>query len=273
MSKSGFGLSVGPRGASMSFGPSGNYRNVNLPGGFSFRDRIGESSQHNASSRSSAPPQVPVAISITLEDDGTVVFNDSQGNPLAPHLQELAKKQQGETVKDWLSKNCEEINLKIEQLDGIHLQTPAPSQKPTFIPSKLVGEPPQPPFLKEVGILSSLLPWKRQQIEAENARSEKEYNDRLNTWQAYKAAHEKAENDRRILLEDRIYKDPEAMQSVLEERLGAIQWPRETNIATEIEDDGRSVLLDVDLPEIEDIPRKTAKYSGRGWKLTIKELS
>ncbi|MDQ3232112.1 MAG: hypothetical protein M3Q07_09850, partial [Pseudobdellovibrionaceae bacterium] len=34
-----------------------------------------------------------------------------------------------------------------------------------------------------------------------------------------------------------------------------------------------SVSIDVDLPEVEDLLRKTATYSGRGWKLTVKELS
>lgn len=111
MSKSGFGLSVGPRGTSMSFGPSGTYRNVNLPGGFSFRDRVGGTPKRHSDSRSSDSQKVSVNVSIGLEDDGRVIFKDLDGNPLSPYLQDLAKAQQGETIKAWLAKNCDEINL------------------------------------------------------------------------------------------------------------------------------------------------------------------
>ena len=88
-----------------------------------------------------------------------------------------------------------------------------------------------------------------------------------------KVAHEKAETDKRTLLDEKLYCEPEAMQMVLEQRLAGVPWPRETNISMEIAEGGKVAILDVDLPEIEDVPRKTAAYSGRGWKVTIKELS
>jgi hypothetical protein len=60
---------------------------------------------------------------------------------------------------------------------------------------------------------------------------------------------------------------------VLQQRLEAVQWPRETSIAIEISQSGNSAIIDVDLPEIEDCPRKTATYGGRGWKVSFKDLS
>ena len=273
MSKSGFGLSVGPRGFSMSLGPSGIYRNVNLPGGFSFRDRASGSSQRPIISRSSDSARVEISVSISLEDDGTVIFKDRDGKPLPPQLQELTKKQQGETVKAWLTKECEEINQKIESLDAIHLGTPPPSQKPVYSPIPFTSDRPFLPTPKKLGILGHLFPWLKRRIEAHNATAEAEYEDRLNTWRDYKAKHEKAEADRRVLLQERLYKEPAAMQMVLEQRLEAVPWPRETIIATEISESGSAAIIGLDLPEIEDIPRKTATYGGRGWKVTIKELS
>lgn len=56
-------------------------------------------------------------------------------------------------------------------------------------------------------------------------------------------------------------------------RLERIEWPRETAVQIEIHPEGQQAALDVDLPEIEDFPTKTASYSGRGWKLTVKDLS
>jgi hypothetical protein len=274
MSKSGFGLSVGPRGvASMSFGPSGTYRNVNLPGGFYLRDSVGAPSRRSHSSQSPDSQKVSKHVSICLEDDGSVIFKDAEGNPLTPHLQELTKKQQGDTVKAWLSKNCDEINNKIETLGGIHTKTPSPSLKPTYVPIPFTSEPPVPPPPKKLGVWGHLFTWVRKRIEAENARAETEYQERMNTWRDYKAKHEKSESERRILLQERLYKEPEAMQKVLEQHLQAIEWPRETMISSDISEDGKVAVIEVDLPEIEDIPRKTATYGGRGWKVTMKELS
>ena len=273
MSKSGFGLSVGPRGASMSFGPSGTYQNVNLPGGFSFRDRVGGTSQRHSASSSLDSQKVSVNVSIGLEDDGTVIFKDRDGNPLSPSLQDLAKKQQGETIKVWLAKNCDEINEKLEKLDTIHVATSAPWQKPMYTPIPFTNEPPVPLNPKSLGLWGHLFPWVKRRIETDNATAEAEYDERLTTWRDLKTTHEKAEADRRTLLEERLYSEPEAMQMILEQRLAGVPWPRETNIAMEIAEVGKVAILDVDLPEIEDVPRKTATYGGRGWKVTIKELS
>ncbi|MDE0925235.1 DUF4236 domain-containing protein [Aurantimonas coralicida] len=46
--------------------------------------------------------------------------------------------------------------------------------------------------------------------------------------------------------------DPESVEQALLDRLGALEWPRETDIAVSLR--GRRLLLDVDLPEIEDMP-------------------
>jgi hypothetical protein len=114
MSKSGFGLSVGPRGASMSFGPSGTYTNLDLPGGFSIRDRVGRSSQRRSASSAAETQKVDLKVTVSVEDDGVVNFKDQDGNLLPPHLQDVTKKQHGDVVKALLTKCCREINEKIE---------------------------------------------------------------------------------------------------------------------------------------------------------------
>lgn len=47
--------------------------------------------------------------------------------------------------------------------------------------------------------------------------------------------------------------DREALEIAVLDALGALDWPRETNVAIELR--GSRLLLDVDLPEIEDMPR------------------
>lgn len=274
MSKSGFGFSVGPRGASMSFGPRGNYQNINLPGGFSYRSRIGHTaSQSNPTSVSPDSQKVSIHVKIGLENDGTVTFMDQYGDSLSPSLQDVAKKQQGDTIKAWLKENCEEINEKIAQLDAIHASTSAPWQKPIYTPIPFTSEPPDLPRPKDLGILGHFLPWVKRRIETDNATTDAEYDERLTVWRNLKASHENSESERRTLLEERLYREPEVMQLVLQQRLAIVPWPRETDIAIEITEGGKSAIVDVDLPEIEDVPRKTVTYGGRGWKVSIKELS
>jgi hypothetical protein len=74
------------------------------------------------------------------------------------------------------------------------------------------------------------------------------------------------------VLEERVLSDVEAMEQVLEGALQAIEWPRETMVSAEVDDGGRLALLDVDLPEVEDMPKTTASVPSRGYKLTVKEM-
>lgn len=62
------------------------------------------------------------------------------------------------------------------------------------------------------------------------------------------------------------------MERFLEENLEDISWPRETVVAFDINDGGKSVALDVDLPEVEDMPNKLAAVPARGLKLSVKDL-
>src|SRR3546814_2278591 len=62
------------------------------------------------------------------------------------------------------------------------------------------------------------------------------------------------------------------MERWLEENLQDIAWPRETQVALDIAENGQHIRLDVDLPEIEDMPSKRAAVPARGLKLSVKEL-
>ena len=55
--------------------------------------------------------------------------------------------------------------------------------------------------------------------------------------------------------------------------LSDIAWPRETLVSFELQEGGVRLVFDVDLPEIEDMPTKTAVVPQRGYKLSVKDLS
>src|SRR5207249_11182740 len=58
-----------------------------------------------------------------------------------------------------------------------------------------------------------------------------------------------------------------------EENLQAIIWPRETEVSFEILGGGKKVMLDVDLPDISEMPNRNATVPQRGYRLQIKEMS
>jgi hypothetical protein len=112
----------------------------------------------------------------------------------------------------------------------------------------------------------------RDRIDAENAKRLARYEEDLKAWEAEKAAFGESERARKLLLEERVLSDVDAMEEVLEGALKAIEWPRETVVSAEVDDGGRVVLLDVDLPEIEDMPKTTASVPSSGYKLTVREM-
>jgi len=110
-------------------------------------------------------------------------------------------------------------------------------------------------------------------VEDEHRRAVAEFEQKTLEWQAQKAEFARIAEERRDLIERRIYADTAAMEAWLEEVLGDISWPRETEIAFEVLEDGRKVLLDVDLPEVEDMPSKIAAVPARGMKLSVKDVT
>lgn len=276
--KKGMSLTAGVRGASVTFGSRGTYARVGLPGtGISFRERI----DGKASRRSTRPftdsgaqrrPENS-SFEVKLYADGTVEFLDTTGRPLPSQLERIAKQQQGDLIRGWLEEICNKNNKSIEALETLHLETPNPDRKPVYIPQEFTVEPPQPPALTSLGILARLLKKVRLQIEQKNEEALRQHAEAMNHWEEQKRAFEAEEIRRKRLMEEELYASPNAMQSVLEEQLQAIEWPRETNVSFEVSETGQSVYLDVDLPEIEDLPTTVMSAPSRGWQIKLKKLS
>jgi hypothetical protein len=268
LSGSGASLTAGPRGASVNFGSRGTFLNTGIPGtGLYSRSRLG-----GAPSR--APTQsgkVSVSATIRVEDDGTIKFLDANGQPLSDYLTNLAKRQQGAKIKDMLAEASERINAEVEALGRLHHFTPGPDETPTRTRREFEKKQPEPPFPRTIGFLARLL-GKRAEIEAENAENERRFALDLSKWKREKELFERLEDEESAKFDQLLRTDPNFMQQVLEDNLHDITWLRETLVSFEIRDAGKSVALDVDLPEIEDLPRKITTVPERGYKLIVKDL-
>lgn len=277
LSGSGLSLSAGPRGASMTFGGrGGTYMNTGIPGsGLYMRERVGAApsrASSRPSSGSSDSDTVKMSITISVEDDGTVVFKDADGNLLDERLVKQAKQQAKDAIQGLMQTACDEINGHLEALERIHHATPAPDWHPTYEPQPYPELKPSKPVPRKYGFLDKLFASRRARVDKNNADAEATYNASMLIWNRGLREHEAREQARKVLLTEKVHTEVPAMEIVLEESLMDIVWPRETSLESEIRDGGRVVMIDVDLPEIEELPRKTAAVPARGYKLSIKEL-
>ena len=274
VSGSGLSLSVGPRGASMTFGSRGTYLNAGIPGsGIYSRQRLGQSGHSSKRSANSDDGKVQLAATISVEEDGTVTFRDSDGRPLSDYLIQQAKKQHKDVIVGLMENVCSKINAQIEALEQIHLPTPAPDDHPVYKMRSYEVPVPSQPIPTKHGVMGTLFSATRQKIDKENQAAQFDYLRKRQEWLKQKEAHDARELAHKALVEDRVLTELPAMEIVLEESLKDISWPRETSVSTEIRDNGQLVMVDIDLPEIEELPRKTASVLARGYKLSIKELS
>jgi hypothetical protein len=273
MNLSGSGLSwtVGPRGASVSFGKRGTFLNTGIPGtGLSSRTAL-TAPQPRLASRGVHMSTVAAVVSVS--DDGVVSFKDANGNPLSDYLIGRAKAQKGDAIRDMLADASERINETVESLSQIHWHTPSPTSVPSYNVRTFKEPLPPAAVMKPRGLLGMLFKRVRERIERENARRGADYEAAVAERQKRKVEHEQRELERKRFIEECILHDVPAMEAWLEENLSAIEWPRETIVSFEIADDGERISIDVDLPEVEDMPTRTASVPARGYKLSLKKVS
>lgn len=268
LSGSGTSLTIGPRGASLNFGSRGAFLNTGISGtGLYSRSRLG-----STPSRATAQPgKVSVSATIDVEDDGTVKYLDATGHPLNDYLTNLAKRQQGAKIKEVLAETSERINAEVEALGRIHHFTPPPDETPARPRRAFEKKRPESPIPLKIGLFARLL-GKRAEIEAKNAENERLFASKLYEWEQEKAFFEKLEEEESKKFDQLLRTDISFMHQVLEDNLQDIAWPRETLVSFEVQEAGKSVVLDVDLPEIKDLPRRVTTVPERGYKLSIKEL-
>ncbi|MGY4829188.1 DUF4236 domain-containing protein [Sphaerotilaceae bacterium SBD11-9] len=269
-SSGGSSWTLGPRGASVNIGKRGTYANTKAFGfGPSTRQRL------------SGPKQVPrteptatrVSLTCSVDDNGILSFSDAQGNPAPDHLVNAAKKQNKDALLGLITQKCEEINANLEALGRLHHDTPDANAKPRYDVESFDIPEPTPPTLPRLGFIDKLFAGRRRRIAEKHAQAMELHAAARVEWDRERAAFDAHNEKQRELVERRIYVEPQAMEQFLEQRLQEIVWPRETLVAMELADGGQKVLLDVDLPEVEDMPTKLAAVPSRGLKLSVKELS
>lgn len=303
-------IGLGPRGASISVGSQGIHSNVGIPGtGISFRNKISGNERatnreeqrliklqeqlEKAERREKALSKV----SLSLNENGSINILNAFQEPLSRSDLKLMWAQQGNTIYEWLENQAEEINGDVELFEDIYKDTPEPSALPKYNKQTFDVEKPKKPELKKkptekilppLGFFANLFKSKRLEHEEKQKELNTQYRKELSIWgkreeEAFKKyeeelekwTHQKNEFDKQQAeyeenFEILINTDTNFMEMCLENVFNRLVWPRETLISYDIKDNGETIWLDVDLPEIEDLPQKVASISSTGKKLNIK---
>jgi len=276
---SGTSWTLGPRGASIGIGKRGTFLNTAIPGtGLSSRTRLSGSSgipqaRPARMAATTETQQQTVSLRVSVSDDGEVTFTDMTGAPASEQQMALAKLQAKGKIRDLLEECCSKVNEQVEALEHLHEKTPSPQKKPTFEATDYPQPQPAPPIPLQAKWWERALPSRRRRLAEANAEALAEHKRTLLDWQGAKQQFAVESEQQRQLVEVGIYRDKAAMDSYLEMVLQAVEWPRETNVAFDLLDQGRLACLDVDLPEIEDMPKRTVSLPQRGMRLSVKELS
>jgi len=272
LSGSGLSWSLGPRGASVGIGKRGTYLNTGIPGtGLYAREKLsGGASSSARSSLSPTPSATTFTLTVSIDDDGLLTFKDAQGN-LVPEWQiDAAKKQQGDKIKALIQDTCDKLNEQVEALGKIHEYTSPP--KPHIFKPMPFAEPlPIQPTTKEPGFFCRWFESCVAKVEATNKREADQYTAALHAWNQKKTAHQAANETETSFLDRLNSGDIEAIEQYFGAVLQDIAWPKETLVTFEIPKQG-ILAADVDLPEIENMPNKTASVPQRGYKLSVKEM-
>lgn len=272
-SGSGFSWTLGPRGASVGIGKRGTYLNAGIPGtGLYTREKLsGGASRSTRSSLShTTSATTSFTLTVSIDDDGVLTFKDAQGNPVPEWQIDAAKKQQGDKIKALIQDTCDKLNEQVEALGKIHEYT-SPPKPHIFEPTPFEEPIPIEPTKKVAGFFCRWFESCVAKVEAANKREAGKHTAALQAWNQKKVAHDTANETEKSFLDRLNLGDVEAIEQYFEAVLQDIAWPKETLVTFEIPKQG-ILAIDVDLPEIEDIPNKTASAPQRGYKLSVKEI-
>ncbi len=226
LSKSGASMSVGPRGASVNIGKRGIFGNVGIPG-----TGLSYRERLDKPKRKQAE-QAPSARPAPLQLPDKVIAK------LISNKVELFDDRDRPLDPSLHSQAMKLMKEDVRKFLGDHEDE---QNKPIEALRTLHHDVPS--------VVSDLASESDSKPSASNYRDHGDYMEALMTWRAEQANQGPSH---------------EALENALLSKLGALSWPAETNIALSL-NNGR-LLLDVDLPELEDMP------SNR-WKALISQLS
>ncbi|NZA25500.1 DUF4236 domain-containing protein [Luteimonas sp. SJ-92] len=285
VSGSGLSLSAGPRGASVTFGKGGVWGNAGLPGtGLHERFKLSGSGPSARGDRR-VPSQRAIEAALLEEflscrpclkvplQGGPIAMEDGAGNRISPEMEAVAWKHLRASLIDQVEARCASVREGIAALATLHHATPAPKPPLAHRPAPFAEPEPPLPTPLPYHWLWKWIPWYRARIDRENEAARQMHSEQMDAWIAQRDAHARANAEAALRFAARDEGGDEGLEAFLEWHLATLAWPQDTSVDLCVEEDGRRILLDVDLPEIEDLPAGTPELRSRTREVRIKPFS
>lgn len=265
--KKGVSLSAGPRGSSISTGRRGTHVNIGLPGtGISIRNRLDTIGSINEEKQSENNDLNEFSVHLKVDDHGVLSFETENGSPLSPKFIKRIKKEQPDKISQVLQTAANTINKDLDELMAIHHLTP--SKNKLSYPEFTIPYPQKPEY-KSVNFFHRLLGLATS-IENENDKKKSLHNQAVTHWDIIKKENDEEEEHFNLSLQKANSGDLPAMEQVLSYVLSNLKWAKDTQVSFEFKNQV-TLALDVDLPNLDDMPKKAAELPSRGYKLLIKD--
>ncbi|MCR6653688.1 MAG: DUF4236 domain-containing protein [Cellvibrionaceae bacterium] len=304
-------VTLGGRGASVNIGKRGINARYSIPGtGISYSERIYRQSTRRVSAPPALRESTSVEITIKLnEETGQIEFSGSSAQYSGKKLAKIAWEQKSREIAELLQEYIEKLQDETALLTEIYLESPNPtSWGKTVYESKRFAEAapqkPEPAISPEQPVLvlrplkwyHKLIPGGIERLEKRNKTIQKTFKEAhenweqirrdsakkyrkevdqylvdLKIWAGLKDEHDKKEAILKVDFDKSIRGNPGVMLQYLENQIADAEWPRETLVSFDFGNDLAQVYVDIDLPEIENVPTKTASLSANGRRLLVKE--
>jgi len=313
LSKSGPGVSFGPKGSKISFGSNGVYSNIGVPGtGLYSRTKLNTSSTkknyNKKTNTTQTTNEVSVKISIDDETGKEDIRISKNGSEISdPSLIRKIKldpafKEKRQHLRE---KTNNIINEKTQELIEIHkLSKPLPNWnliKKEFNNNHLdyykkkdfnVIKPNKEDIYQQLKNeakekINSIFFRRKKRKEYVNKRIDSYFENAIKDWQNKKYNFEQSEIEREKIINEKNLKlfndkkkefnltfkpNKDYLLKKLEQEFSQIKLPIEFSVSFEISENLDKVYIDVDLPEIEDYPKKKSQILSTN-KLSVKNKS
>jgi len=208
-------------------------------------------------------------VNVVFLSDGDIRWEDVAGEELPISVRDWIIASQWDRWEPILEARVRAMNSEIDKLSSVHLGTPAPGRS-VFRSRDFTPALPSIPIAAPLTWLDRVLPWKKAEAAVANADLRAEYEEKCSEVARLRLAHEQSEDNRRGVFEAARRGDDDAIVRVIEDALSAISWPRATRACVGVATEDSAVVLDIDLPELEEMPREIAAPTKSGHRVRMR---
>lgn len=246
---------------------------------------------------------------IEVRATGEVEVISPDGSPLAGKAKTAFWEQRGTEVSQLLADHVLVSDAESKAVVDVYLDTPPPVFSVRFDPNPFAEATPalptrrkarqapvmqMPPELSLLERLSGSARQRREQMVAEaslahghdmaawlqeadaaacaNRDADNAHALALEAWTKKKVAHDQEQNYFSVNFEKLLRTHAGFMEQAFDDVLSAINWPRETLVSYQIDQMNDAISVDIDLPEIADMPSTQARLSVNGRRLLMKKV-